>query len=180
MKRIVMTLRRHGRLISLLMAFGALGLGLMAVLMGQVLSLSACHLCIFQRVIHFAIGLVLLLAFWSWRLKILALISLASAAGLSIWGMVASGQQSWMQWFPESGFSCVISDPGLTEQLINALGELYPLFFMASGSCASKDLVIFGLSLANWSFMAFMAFLAGCVALIFSRIANTIHERING
>ena len=167
-----MIFRRHGRLITLLMAIGALGLGLMAVLLAQVLSLAACHLCIFQRVIHLVIGLVLLLAFWSWRHKMPALIFLASAAGLSIWGMVASAQQSWMQWFPESGLSCIVSDPGLTEQVINVLGELYPLFFMATGACESKDLVIFGLSLANWSFLAFVAFLAGCLALLFSKLKN--------
>ena len=62
-------LRIHGRRIVLAMALSALGLGLIAVVLAEVLRLSACHLCIFQRLVHFLIGVVLLLAFWLWRRK---------------------------------------------------------------------------------------------------------------
>lgn len=169
MKNIVTLLRAYGRQIVLAVALSALGLGLAAVVLAEVLRLSACHLCIFQRLVHFAIGLVLLLAFGLWRRKVVTLLFLAGAAALSIWGMVASAQQSWLQWFPDSGLGCALVEPGLTERLIDWLGQLYPLFFMATGSCESKDLVIFGLSLANWSFLAFAAFLAACVLLLINR-----------
>ena len=169
MKDVSMILRVHGRLVVAFMALGALGLGLLAVLLASLLRLDACHLCIFQRLIHFVIGLVLLLACWSWRRKILALLFLAGAAALSTWGMVASGQQSWLQWFPDSGLNCTAADPGVIEQLVDWLGQQYPLFFMATGFCGSKDLVLLGLSLANWSFLAFLAFLAGCAVIFFNR-----------
>ena len=169
MTNMFLPLRPHGRRIVLAMALSALGLGLIAVVLAEVLRLSACHLCIFQRLVHFVIGVVLLLAFWLWRRKVVALFFVAGAAALSIWGMVASAQQSWLQWFPDSGLSCTLTEPGLTERLVDWLGQLYPLFFMATGSCESKDLVILGLSLANWSFLAFVAFLVACVFLLFNR-----------
>ena len=165
----VSMLRAHGRQIVLAMALSALGLGLAAVVLAELLRLSACHLCIFQHLIHFAIGLTLLLAFWLWRRKVVAPLLLAGTSALSIWGMVASAQQSWLQWFPDSGLGCALTEPGLTERLIDWLGQFYPLFFMATGSCESKDLVILGLSLANWSFLAFVAFLVACVFLVFNR-----------
>jgi len=164
------TLRTKGRLVALLMALGALGLGLTAVLLANLLRLDACHLCIFQRLTHFVIGLLLLLACWSWQRKILALAFLAGAAAFSVWGMTASAQQSWLQWFPASGLNCAIAEPDLTEQVIDWLGRHYPLFFMATGDCGSKDLVIFGLSLANWSFLAFLALFAGCALLFVTKM----------
>ena len=53
----------------------------------------------------------------------------------------------------------------MTERLIDWLGELFPAFFMATGFCGSKDLVIAGLSLANWSFIIFTLFLTSCLSL---------------
>ena len=172
MRDLSMLIRSKGRLIALVMAFGAIGLGFSAVVLANLLRLDACHLCIFQRFVHFVIGLVLLFAFVTWSQRLVASSSLVTAAALSIWGMVASAQQSWMQWFPESGLSCAITEPGLTERFIDWLGQQYPLFFMATGSCESKDLVIFWLSLANWSFLAFLVFFATCIVLMFNRHAE--------
>ena len=169
MPELLPILRTKGRLLVLLMALGALGLGLTAVLLANLLRLDACHLCIFQRLTHFVIGLLLLFACWSWQRKALALLLLASAAAFSVWGMVASAQQSWLQWFPASGLNCNIAEPGLTEQVIDWLGRQYPLFFMATGDCGSKDLVILGLSLANWSFLAFLALLAGSLFFLVTK-----------
>ena len=79
--------------------------------------------------------------------------------------MAVAAQQSWLQWFPDSGLSCTLVDPGVTERLIDRLGEWYPLFFMATGFCGSKDLVIAGLTLANWSFLILSAFLLVSIGL---------------
>ena len=82
--------------------------------------------------------------------------------------MVVAAQQSWLQWFPDSGLSCTLVEPGITERLIDRLGQLYPIFFMATGFCGSKDLVITGLTLANWSFLILSVFLRGSLGLAVS------------
>ena len=149
----------------LLMSVVALGIGAAAVTLADVLKLEACHLCIFQRLVYFVIGAVLLIAFFAWNFPLLRIASLAAAAGFSAWGMIVAAQQSWLQWFPDSGLSCTLVEPGITERLIDWLGEMYPLFFMATGFCGSKDLVIAGLTLANWSFLIFSAFLLASIGL---------------
>lgn len=149
----------------LLMSVVALGIGAAAVTLANVLKLEACHLCIFQRLVYFVIGAVLLIAFFAWNLPPLRITSLAASAGFSAWGMLVAAQQSWLQWFPDSGLSCTLVEPGITERLIDWLGERYPLLFMATGFCGSKDLVIAGLTLANWSFLILSAFLLGSIGL---------------
>lgn len=161
-------LRQHGRLLALLMALGAAGLVLVAVVLTQLLSLDPCHLCIFQRVIHFAIAFALVAAYLGWQRLSLRLCALILGATFSLGGMVVAGQQSWLQWFPEVSLSCSSGAPGIVEQWVQWLGQQSPTLFLATGFCENKDLVILGLSLANWSFLAYAALLAGSAALILS------------
>ena len=163
----------NNRSTLLLMSLGALGIGLAAVILASTLKLEACHLCIFQRLVYFVIGAVLLIAFLVWNLPALRIGALAAAAGFSAWGLVVAAQQSWLQWHPESGLNCTLIEPGITERLIDWIGQSYPLFFMATGSCGSKDLVILGLSLANWSFLILAVFLQGSIGLaLFGRTSS--------
>ncbi len=155
----------NNRSTALLMALVAFCIGVTAVALACTLRLEACHLCIFQRLVYFVVGAVLLIAFFAWNFPLLRIASLAAAAGFSAWGMIVAAQQSWLQWFPDSGLSCTLVEPGITERLIDWLGEMYPLFFMATGFCGSKDLVIAGLTLANWSFLILFAFLLGSIGL---------------
>jgi len=155
----------NNRSTLLLMSVVALGIGAAAVTLANVLKLEACHLCIFQRLVYFIIAAILLIAFFAWTLPLLRIASLAASAGFSAWGMIVAAQQSWLQWFPDSGLSCTLVEPGITERLIDWLGEMYPLLFMATGFCGSKDLVIAGLTLANWSFLILLAFFLGIIGL---------------
>lgn len=151
---------------AFLLAVVAASLGLVAVLLAVGLQLEACHLCIFQRLVYFLVGASFFLAFLVWERVALRIPALASAGACSLWGICVAAQQSWLQWFPESGFSCSTIEPSLTERLIDLLGELSPTFFMATGFCGSKDLVILGLSLANWSFLILAGFLAASAWLL--------------
>jgi len=158
--------RWNTRSIVLSMSLGAFCLGLTAIILASTLKLEACHLCIFQRLVYFVIGAVLLITCLVWNFLFLRIATLIVAAGFSAWGLFVAAQQSWLQWFPDSGLSCTIAEPGATERLINWLGQLYPLFFMATGFCGSKDLVIIGLSLANWSFIVLSIFFLVSSALV--------------
>ena len=170
----ILLIRKYSRPLALTMAIAAIGIGISAVVLASMLRLSACHLCIFQRLAYFVIGLFLSVAAIGWGAFTLRQLSLTLAAAHSVWGMVVAARQSWLQWFPESGLSCSVSETGITERLIDWLGQLNPLFFMATGDCGSKDLVIAGLSLANWSFLIYLAFLAGCIASLVSAPALSV------
>lgn len=159
-------LRRHGRSLTLLMAVGAAGLVLVSVLLARLLSLDSCSLCIFQRAIYFAISGALLTAYGGWRRSPLRTGALTLGGGIAAGGMGAAGWQSWLQWFPDGGHGCRFGGQGIVEQLVEWLGQRSPTLFMATGSCENRDLVILGLSLANWSFFAYTVLLAGSVVLL--------------
>ena len=77
-------------------------------------------------------------------------------------GVVAAGQQSWMQYAPELATECGFGEPTLTEQLINWLGAKWPAMFMVTGACTNKEWVFLGLSLANWSAVCFVILAVYC------------------
>lgn len=154
--------------VTFFLALAASGLGILAVVLAIGLQLQACHLCIFQRLVYFLIGALFFTAFAAWELLGLRVLALSSACICSTWGLFVAAQQSWLQWFPTSEFSCSAIEPSLTELLIDWLGRLSPTFFMATGSCESKDLVLLGLSLANWSFLFFSGFLAASLRFVLS------------
>ena len=168
--RIIDLLRDNGRWALFGLAFGALAIGLAAVVLAATLHLDACHLCIFQRLIFFVIGGVLLIGVAAWEHVLARKMSLLLGVACSVWGMVVAAQQSWLQWYPQSGFSCNLAEVSFTEHFIDWLGGVFPAFFMATGDCGSKDLVVLGLSLANWSFLILSGFLIACVALLVSRV----------
>ena len=169
LSRIIELLHTHGRACVFGLALGALAIGLTAVVLAATLNLDACHLCIFQRLVFFILSAVLFMALAGWGSTLVRGVSLVLGGALSVWGMVVSAQQSWMQWYPQSGLSCDLAEVGFTERFIDWLGGIFPAFFMATGSCESKDLVVLGLSLANWSFFIMLGFLVACVALLLIR-----------
>lgn len=174
---------RDAPAVAFFLALAASGLGLLAVVLAITLRLEACHLCIFQRLVCFLVGASFFIAFAAWDHFALRFFALAGACLCSTWGAYVAAQQSWLQWFPASDFTCSAIEPSLTERLVDCLGELAPTFFMATGSCGSEDLVVFGLTLANWSFLFFSGFLAAGLGLAFPRkmaYANYSEPRRSG
>ncbi|MEW5882544.1 MAG: disulfide bond formation protein B, partial [Pseudomonadota bacterium] len=136
-----------------------------AVALTHLLELNPCPLCILQRVIDIALGVLLLGvaavgAAARWVRPALAL-ALALASG----GVAVAGYQSWLQWSPPP-LSCGPASQGPVEWLVAWLGERVPWLFLATGACESKELSILGLSLANWSLAAYFAFAALIVVLL--------------
>ena len=162
-------LKRHARALTLLMAIGAFGLVATAVMLTHWLSLLPCHLCIFQRVLHLAIGLFLVVAWGGWNGRWIPAISLAKSIVFSLTGLAIAGYQVWLQWNPQTIFGCGVGQQGVIERFVEWLSDLCPILFMAGGLCEEDDLIIFGLSIAIWSFIAFAGFLIGCAGLLFMR-----------
>ena len=135
----------------------------LAVFLSPWLHLNPCYLCIVQRILVFGLAICFALAAVFYHRAAQRILVLLSAL-ISLGGMVASGFQSWEQWYPEL-LSCTGTKPNLIELAVERLGDLWPFVFMPSGLCHNKELVILGLSLANWSFVAFTGF--GVLAFIF-------------
>ncbi|MFA7293045.1 MAG: disulfide bond formation protein B [Rhodocyclaceae bacterium] len=158
---------RRDRQLAAAMAAAALVLVLVAIVLTGLLSLAPCHLCIFQRVLYLSLAALFLAAAIGWPLIWLRRAALLLAAGVAIGGMFIAGEQSWLQWFPETALGCAGGQPGTIELLVEWLGQQSPMLFLATGYCESKELVVLWLSLANWSFIAYAALLCGALVLLF-------------
>jgi len=139
-----------------LMAVASIGLVVAGLVLGELLNLQPCPLCIFQRVLYlviaiFAVGGALLPG---WRSLWGGLVGLTAAGG-----MATAFYQSWLQFAPDVSKECGFGEPTLIEQLVDWLGMQWPAMFMATGFCSSKEWVFLGLSMANWSIVCFFGFL---------------------
>jgi len=141
-------------------AFAAIALAAVALvgaglLIGEWMRLNPCPLCIFQRVLYLLVG------FWALcgvivpgARKLWGVLIALTAAG----GMATAIYQTWLQLHPEGAIACGYGEPNLIERLVDWLGMKWPLMFMATGFCTSKESVL-GLTMANWSIPCFLAFL---------------------
>lgn len=164
--------QRYGKGLALLMAIGSLALVVIAVILAHLLAVQACHLCVFQRVLFLAVSLALLFVWGTWKGYWIPLISLLKGALFSLSGLITAGYQVWLQWHPQSSLGCGVGQQGIIERFVEWLAQLSPLLFMTGGLCQDDDLVIFGLSIAVWSFLAFSGLLLGCLALLITRLQN--------
>lgn len=136
-----------------------------AVALTHLLELNPCPLCIFQRVIDIALGVLLLGAAAAGGAARFVRAALALALALASGGIAVAGYQSWLQWSPPQ-LSCGPAGQGPIELSVAWLGEQIPWLFLATGACESTELSILGLSLANWSLVAYVGFAALIVVLL--------------
>lgn len=127
--------------------------------------LEPCPMCIVQR---YALMLVAVLAGLGavlgskrpWRGAFAGLLLLASGFGAFV-----AARQSWLQWYPPESASCGRDFYGMIEAF--PLQRAIPLIFKGSGDCSKIDWTFLGLSIANWSFLAFVAFAGVALTLLF-------------
>jgi disulfide bond formation protein DsbB len=111
-------------------------------------------MCIVQRYAMIGIALVALLAvFWpsGWVGNMLTGLGTAMAVG----GAFVAARQSWLQWYPPEVQSCGRDFYGMVESF--PLQRAIPMIFRGSGDCTKVDWTFLGGSIANWSFVAFVA-----------------------
>lgn len=147
------------RMIWILLAVLSVSVALASLILTPWLNLDPCHLCIFQRLLFMLMALVATvaaLAEYPGGPRLAVQVSgLAFLVLAAIGGGVAT-YQSWLQFQPADTVSCVGGQLGPIEELVEWLGQQSPSLFMASGFCEDRELVILGLSLANWAFMIFI------------------------
>jgi disulfide bond formation protein DsbB len=148
---------RQRRLAAAAAGAGALLLVAVAVALTELLQLNPCPLCIFQRVLDLALAALLLSSAAVGSSARLARWPLAASLAVASAGVAVAAYQSWLQLSPPQ-LSCGPAAQGPIERLVARLGEQFPFLFLATGSCESTELSILGLSLANWSLLAYLAF----------------------
>lgn len=156
------------RLMAGLLALLAFGVATTSVLLTAWLNLHPCYLCIVQRSLSVLVAVFLALAVVT-HARFCGPFSYALAGLLSLCGMVAAAFQSAEQWYPDN-LSCTFTQPNILEKAVDWLGNYYPTLFMATGFCEDRELEIFKLSLANWSFLCFTVFALGAFWLLWGRL----------
>jgi len=121
----------------------------------HVVGLEPCPMCIVQRYALVLVGLFTGLAAIgrgrAWRTTG-ALLGLLMAVG----GAYTAARQSWLQWYPPEVVSCGRDIYGMIETF--PLQRALPMIFRGAGDCSKVDWTFLGLSIANWSFIAFAVF----------------------
>lgn len=152
----------------LAIALGSAVLVAGSLVLSSWLDLHPCHLCIFQRLLFLLIAAVALAAAVLARplanAVAGALVAVPAAVGLGV-----AIYQSWLQLQPPDAVSCVGGQPGVIERLVEWLGQMAPAFFLATGFCEEEELIILGLSLANWAAVSFAAVLLAAARALWSR-----------
>ncbi|MBP9713685.1 MAG: disulfide bond formation protein B [Sterolibacterium sp.] len=133
----------------------ALGLFISAVYLGNALRLAACPLCILQRMASLALGCTALLGILSanhrWGRVLSALLMTASTAT----GAFIAAYQTYIQRIAPN-VQCS-GEAAWWELFVDWAGERSPLLFQASGLCSDPAWKLFGLSLAEYALMGFIA-----------------------
>jgi len=141
---------------------GAAGLVAGGLVLAHTMNLAACPLCVLQRMLYLLLALEAVAA-WSlagtMRVRQIAalLMAITAAAGAGI-----AAYQTWLQRFAR-GVSCTADQPWW-EQFVNWAGSQWPLMFEASGLCSEAGWKFLGLSIAEWSLVAFTAMTVAMLA----------------
>jgi disulfide bond formation protein DsbB len=144
---------------------GTFGLVAVGMELQVLLRLAPCPLCIFQRVLYLAVGLVAAAGvLWPAGRRLWC----ALIAALALGGTAVAAYQTWMQAFPHLAPGCSLTDPNLIERFVDLLGTNWPSLFLATGFCTSRDWEFLGLSMANWSVLVF-AGIVGYALLLMRR-----------
>ena len=120
----------------------------------HVVGLEPCPMCIVQRYALILVALVAGTTAFA-RRKGLLMSGTGLMVVLSSLGAFVAARQSFLQWFPPQEASCGRDFYGMIETF--PLKRVIPMIFKGSGDCTKVDWTFLGLSIANWSFVCFVA-----------------------
>ena len=138
-----------------LIALACAGLLAFGLYLQHGVGLEPCPMCIVQR--YTMVG-VMVLALVGWRLRNATVLSVLGVllALKAAFGAFVAARQTWLQWYPPEAVSCGRDFYGMIESF--PLGRAIPMIFRGSGDCTQVDWTFLGGSIANWSFLWFIAF----------------------
>ena len=148
------------RQVMLLIAAACVGMLAFGYYLQHVVGLEPCPMCVVQR---YAIILIALLAMITPARtnKGLNLIGSVLLIITALAGAFVAARQSWLQWYPPEIASCGRDIYGMIETF--PLQKVLPMIFKGSGDCTKIDWTFLGGSIANWSFVCFVAFAVAAV-----------------
>ncbi|MCK9284981.1 MAG: disulfide bond formation protein B [Rhodocyclaceae bacterium] len=158
---------RFPRLIFLGLAAAGLGAFFGGVLLGNLMHLAACPLCILQRMLYLLVGVLGLLGVALAHKPLPSRIVAALTAATAVTGAGIAVYQTWLQHHPE-GPSCTADTPWW-EDLVYWAGQQAPDFFLSSGMCSDPGFMLFGLTIANYSVVLFGALALAALAVVLRR-----------
>ena len=129
-------------------------------------------MCIVQRYAMTVIGLLALLAVLIRQVRLQQLLVLLAVLTAGFGAFVAA-RQSWLQWYPPNIISCGRDFYGMIESF--PLQRAIPLIFRGSGDCTKIDWTFLGGSIANWSFVAFIAMGLWLALVVWRKIQTRFH-----
>ena len=133
--------------------------------------LMPCNLCILQRVVYIAIGVLFLAAAFKptlyWGRKLIGVLAIIiSAIGIAI-----SGRHVWMQGLPADQ----VPDCGPSLQMMmdtSPLWDVLKTVLTGSGNCADIQWQFLGMSMPTWSLIMFIGLFIFTLIWMFIRVNN--------
>jgi disulfide bond formation protein DsbB len=117
------------------------------------MNLAACPLCILQRMLYLLLALESVAAWMVARAALQRRVAALLMLVTTITGAGIAAYQTWLQRWAK-GVSCTADQPWW-EAFVNWAGSQWPLMFEASGLCSEAGWKFLGLSIAEWSLVAF-------------------------
>ncbi len=128
--------------------------------------LEPCPMCIVQRYALFIVALLAAATAFASK-KPALVIGAAALIVTSAAGAFVAARQSYLQLYPPEIASCGRDLYGMIETF--PLKRAIPMIFKGSGDCTKIDWTFLGLSIANWSFLCFVAIALVSAVVIFKR-----------
>ena len=159
-------LQAHPQRVLWAVAGVCVGLLAYGLYLQHVVGLVPCPMCIVQRYALVIVAIIAALTGASGRncFQITGALAMLMVAGF---GAFTAARQSWLQWYPPEVASCGRDFYGMIETF--PLQRVVPMIFKGSGDCTKIDWTFLGLSIANWSFLCFVAVGLLALLLIFVR-----------
>ncbi|MGB4116259.1 MAG: disulfide bond formation protein B [Polaromonas sp.] len=129
--------------------------------------LEPCPMCIVQRYALVLVALVAGITTFAHR-KGLLVAGAGLMAVVSSLGAFVAARQSFLQWYPPQEASCGRDLYGMIETF--PLKRAIPMIFKGSGDCTKIDWTFLGLSIANWSFVCFVAIAVLGLVMVFRQL----------
>lgn len=140
-----------------------------AVILTVGYGIAACPLCVVQRMIYLGIALAALCGFLAAGRGVavvaaVLMLTLAATGGAIAW------HQLYLQRHP---FAATCGDgTAWWERLVDQAGQAIPMLFRADGLCGSSNWSMFGVSIVEWSLLAFSGLALLALLTLYSIFKN--------
>lgn len=163
----LMNVLDHPRRLLALVCAACVAMLAFGLYLQHVVGLEPCPMCIVQRYALVLVAIVAGITAFATR-KSLRVTGSGLMAVLSGLGAFVAARQSFLQWYPPEIASCGRDLYGMMETF--PLKRAIPMIFKGSGDCTKIDWTFLGLSIANWSFVCFVAIAVLAIALLVRRL----------